>query len=61
MYGTYLTQVCYNVYSSVTTPSTLGSFSITVTNLNISTVNTGVRVIFTPSNPFPRPSNQIIV
>lgn len=61
MYGSYLTQVCYGLYNTVTTPNNLSSFSFTMNNFNISTANTGVRIIFLTVNPFPRPSNRITV
>lgn len=61
MYGTYLTQACYNNYNTVTMPNALSLFNFTISNLNISTTNTGVRLIFVNVNPFPKPSNRVMV
>lgn len=54
MYGNYLTQACYNVYNTVTTPNALSVFNLNVTNTSISAVNSAVRLAFLNVNPFPR-------
>jgi hypothetical protein len=61
MYGTFLTQACYNIYNTVTNPNLLSMFNLTVSNFNISALNPGVRTVFINVNPFPRPGNQIMV
>jgi hypothetical protein len=61
MYGTFLTQACYNIYNTVTNPNLLSMFNLTISNFNISAPNTGVRAVFVNTNPFPRPGNQIMV
>lgn len=61
MYGSYLTQVCYNVYNTVTTPNNLSVFAFTISNLNISRTNTGVRISYSPITQFPKPGNRVTV
>lgn len=51
MYGNYLTQVCPNIYLTVTTPSSLATaMIINLTNLAISTTNSQVRLSFSLTN-----------
>ena len=56
-----LSQSCTDVYSSVTETNILKTIVFSISNLQISTLNSNIRMIFIATNPFPKPDNRVKV